>query len=354
MRNIFDQYSQPENRLTHALASVLHQDTVLLSSFISVFGPPRPPKAAQLIVIEQSLPGSPDFADGEMLVRGLPDAVIYSDDGWALVLENRINDTLTIEQLRRHWNTVTKCGFTDVHGLAITREEMPDRFDGWHVISWRDVYRWANGLRGESNWARILVDFFNVAESKMVNEGYLTEGTITDFTGISFEPYTYLEGKRVLRLLTGKIRSDKSFMEDLRLDSSSGRTSITNQERIWDTISFLPSDSEGMSFSQFPHCTIALCADVAEAFVTFPNGMRSGLRRKLHGQSFDVFAERHGHASELIARSLMNLRAYRPMVRVVQRRYQSQRSIPMMDGKVDFDLRTVFGDETPHFGPPVK
>ena len=34
MRNIFDQYSHPENRLTHALASCLAEDRKLLRRFV--------------------------------------------------------------------------------------------------------------------------------------------------------------------------------------------------------------------------------------------------------------------------------------------------------------------------------
>ena len=34
MRNVFDQYSQPENRLTHALMTALHEDRGLLALFL--------------------------------------------------------------------------------------------------------------------------------------------------------------------------------------------------------------------------------------------------------------------------------------------------------------------------------
>jgi hypothetical protein len=35
MRNIFDQYPQPENRVTHALVSAFHEDSDLLRSFLA-------------------------------------------------------------------------------------------------------------------------------------------------------------------------------------------------------------------------------------------------------------------------------------------------------------------------------
>ena len=39
MRNIFDQYSQPENKLTHSLVSCLYEDKHLLNSFLKNFCP---------------------------------------------------------------------------------------------------------------------------------------------------------------------------------------------------------------------------------------------------------------------------------------------------------------------------
>lgn len=70
MRNIFDQYSQPENRLTHSLASVLHHDKALLKSFLQEFGlGPRPP-VGQLQIIEQGLTGEVELEEGEAIRQG--------------------------------------------------------------------------------------------------------------------------------------------------------------------------------------------------------------------------------------------------------------------------------------------
>ena len=116
------------------------------------------------------------------------------------------------------------------------------------------------------------------------SEEYLKEGTITEFSGISFNPYTYLEGKRVPRLLTQKIRGNANFIKKMRidkaLDPASGRKSITEQRRIWDFIPFLPPKGEGPEVhSKVLHCTVAIGPNVdAEAMITFPNGMRSVLR----------------------------------------------------------------------------
>ena len=123
MRNIFDQYSQPENQLTHSLACVLHHDRGLLKSFLKTFGPETHPQVKALNVIEQGLPGTYENHGGEDEERGLPDAVIFDDEGWALIIESKISSPLTGSQLRRHDRTITKCGYEDVSGLTITVDQ---------------------------------------------------------------------------------------------------------------------------------------------------------------------------------------------------------------------------------------
>ena len=354
MRNVFDQYTQPENRLTHSLATVLHEDTALLKSFLATFGPKPHPPVHKLKVIEQSLPGKPELAGSETLSQGLPDALIFSDEGWAFIIESKIGAALTRNQLERHHRTIEKCGFDRLFGLAITVREPRFKMDAWRMISWKDVYAWGHKHKNNSRWAGLLVDYFNVTEAKMASEEYLKEGTITEFSGISFDPYTYLEGKRVLRLLTQKIRGNAEFIEEMRLDPKSGRLSITDQERIWDFILFLPPEGRELAFQKFPHCTVGLGPVDAEAMITFPNGMSSDLRKQLRGSSLEEFTGRLKQASHALTASLTGLKAYRPKIRLMQRRYKTQRSVPMMDGSIEFDLRTAFGDPKPHFGPPIK
>ena len=56
MRNIFDQYANPENRLTHALVSSIAQDQYLLREFIKWTTGHTLVKKETIYVIEQSLP----------------------------------------------------------------------------------------------------------------------------------------------------------------------------------------------------------------------------------------------------------------------------------------------------------
>jgi hypothetical protein len=58
LRSIFDQYSQPENRVTHALMTALNEDRNLLGLFlrelVKVKAPTHP---RNLLVLEQQYPG---------------------------------------------------------------------------------------------------------------------------------------------------------------------------------------------------------------------------------------------------------------------------------------------------------
>ena len=71
MRNIFDQYSQPENKLTHALACCLHEDGDLLREFAGWLSPRSVPEG-RLRIVEQTLPHELDHletrVDGPFLI----------------------------------------------------------------------------------------------------------------------------------------------------------------------------------------------------------------------------------------------------------------------------------------------
>ena len=65
MRNVFDQYAQPENRLTHALATSLDRDRWLLRRFLRDFANSVPSDLRNVEVLEQGLPGEPEPAEEE-------------------------------------------------------------------------------------------------------------------------------------------------------------------------------------------------------------------------------------------------------------------------------------------------
>ena len=77
MRNIFDQYEQPENRLTHALVTVLDQDRALLSLFLAWLGVASVPAKHLLSITRQQVPDVVQDDTESVDRKGPPDAAIF-------------------------------------------------------------------------------------------------------------------------------------------------------------------------------------------------------------------------------------------------------------------------------------
>ena len=119
---------------------------------------------------------------------------------------------------------------------------MPNvRLDNWKQITWNQIYSWAYREIKRSEWARKLIDYFNVLENNMVESEYLREGSITEFTGVHFDsdnPYSYREGKRQLKLLMNKIKENHSLKDQLNVDITKGRGGIKKEVVLWDYLTF--------------------------------------------------------------------------------------------------------------------
>ena len=119
MRNLFDQYAQPENRLTHALLSCLSRDEKALKRFIAWTTGERI-TSTKLEVIEQSLPGEAAYlSEDEAERRGLPDGCIADGEGWALLIESKFAAAVKADQLRRHLRTAKRHGLDRVKPIAV-------------------------------------------------------------------------------------------------------------------------------------------------------------------------------------------------------------------------------------------
>ncbi len=242
MRNIFDQYSLHENKLTHSLVSCLYEDKHLLNSFLKNFCPNFFNKKSNLKIEQQTVPGESHLSSDENERKGLPDAVIYSEEK-CLILESKISSRLARDQLIRHERTVSRRGFNDIRIIGVVVDLMPNvRLDKLKQITWNEVYNWTYKETKKSEWAKKLIEYFNVAENKMVEDEYLTEGSITEFTGVDFNknnPFSYLEGKRILKLLTKKLKENRVLEKELNVDlTAKGRGGIKKGESLWDFLIF--------------------------------------------------------------------------------------------------------------------
>jgi hypothetical protein len=344
MRNLFDQYSQPENRLTHALLACLDEDRSLLRRFLKWVTGSVP--TGRVAIYEQGLPGSPAaLPEDEVEKRGLPDGCITDEKDWTLLIETKFAAPLTSDQLRRHARTAKRHGLAGIRILTLTAGAPTARLPNG-VISrpWTDVYRWLVRQSRKSEWAERCAGYIEVAEERGVASQYLKEGTLTMFSGVPFDadnPYNYLGAKRLLGLLRAEVCAD-SRMRKLGADiDRAGRSAITGREHraVWDFIP-LKRAKDADVFTQFPHLTLGIKDGSVGAHVTFPNGIKSRMRAGLLGDSEEEFSDRIQLVNRRL-RSVVRRTGGTPQAILVQRHYKTQRSKGVEDCLLKFDLRTA-------------
>lgn len=343
MRNLFDQYTQPENRLSHALATSLAEDDRLLRAFLRWASCELPGRKERLHVGEQQVPG--EIEDGSDESRGLPDIAVHGDEGFCLLVESKIAASVSLRQLERHRRTAERAGFpgarvlvlaTDTEGIAPTHDVIPR--------SWPALYTMMLDQRSRSEWARRLVEYMEVAEVDLAQRGYLREGTLTQFAGIHFDeetPYRYDQAKRLLRLMLDELRL-RPDLRDLGISASGeGRPAITGTRgrSVWDFLR-LEVTASG-PFTKHPHVTLSLHPEHIGVMVTLPNGAARHYRRQLEDLGAAGMRELVGVLSVNIERATRGLDGARPVMYVVQRHFASQRSKGVEDAHLGFDLRTA-------------
>jgi hypothetical protein len=162
------------------------------------------------------------------------------------------------------------------------------------------------------------------------------------FDGFPFSsenPYTYGEGKRLLKLVMAELRKDRSLMA-LGMDpSAAGRSAITGRgdRGVWDFLSLVDRPRSG-PFTSYPHLTLSVTADYLEAAITVPNGVVRPVRRSLVELGPEgliaLNAEILRRAKRLLSIGA-SVEAY-----AVQRHYLGQRAAGITDARIAFKLET--------------
>ena len=357
MRNIFDQYNQPENKLTHSLATSLYEDKKLLDSFLKTFCKNFFKITSNLKIEQQTVPGQITRETDEKQKKGLPDAIIYNEEE-CLIIESKVSSTLTQDQLNRHEKTLRRRGFDKIKGIGIVVDILPNvKLENWKQLTWNSVYSWAHKETKNSEWAKKLVDYFNVLENNMVEDEYLTEGSITEFTGIHFDddnPYSYREGKRQLKLLVNKIRKNKILNDELNVDlKAKGRSGIKKEGNLWDYLTFNTGIKQ-KSFTDEPHLTIAMSDEFIEADFTIPYRIKGKTKKNFYSLSWVNFKNIVHEIALNFDKSFGISEGFQPHILLGQRRYPSQSSPAIHDARLEMDIRTAFKDISSKLKPTQK
>ena len=343
MRNVFDQYDQPENRLTHALMVTLSNDRKLVRPFLKTVGVKKIPALKNINLGLQRVPGQEvdSIKDGK---DGLPDGCFFDQDGWAVVIEAKVQAGISINQLKRHRKTSARYGYEDPHVVLLSIDK-PKSLPDWVThLEWKNVYSWFSRRTADSSWAKHFVEYMHVFESKMIAKDYNIRGTLTMFNGFNFsdaEPYTYAEGKRQIRLLGDELRKRKKLTDALGVDVKAlGRTAITRgaDGAVWD---FLPLKiGRGKPFTATVHPSLGIRSQEVSIALTVPNAIK-GIRSTLRRKGADGLEQMLSQVERNLRPILKRVETAKPMIYIHQRHYKSQRSHPETDGRVEVDLRTI-------------
>jgi hypothetical protein len=300
----------------------------------------------KLQIVEQRRPGEEARREDE--AAGIPDAWLYNEDRWALLLESKITARLRTSQLQRHLATAARWGFPNAELLTITAGDQTPRVKDRVInLTWTGIYGWLLQEKRRSEWAARCADYMEILESDLIEDRKLKEGAVTTFSGIPFDsknPYSYLEAKRLLKLAMDNLRESRKLKRELRMDpNAGGRGAITGRAgvAVWD---FLPlKHAHGAkAFTQYPHLTVAIESDRLLATVTIPNSVRATLRQRLRYLGADGFGSLVSEVNARLKEALRGDRGAEPRIIVVQRRYLTQRSPAIYDATLDFDMRTAF------------
>ncbi len=345
VRHLFDQYSQPENRLTHALASSLSEDPRLLRSFLRDIAGLAIPRTEGIMILEQSLPGEEVLSETESERRGLPDAWIYTKSGIALLIESKVSASVSRDQLDRHLGMAKRRGFKDARLLVLSvKENLKDLPSGAIGNTWCDIYEWLKNQE-KSEWAERLATYLEIAEAKLSEVEYLKEGTLTRFSGIPFNDehaYSYLEAKRLLGLLMGELKTKPSIIKRLGADPALPSRGAIKKDlhRVWDYIR-LQESKKYDNHTRYPHLTAAICQSEALALVTLPHGVEKDIRKRVFGAGEKAFTKLILDVAVEMRTVLKLDSGVKPYAKVIQRHYPTQSSPPIEDGILKYDLRTI-------------
>lgn len=334
--------------------TAINEDRSLLTHFLRELVKVKPPAGSgRLRVLEQQFPGEEEPSEDESERRGIPDGWIFDEDGWCVFIESKVIAKIGSDQIHRHRRTAERRGFRSITAVTITPRAAPSLPAGTVTLEWRHVYAWLRHHRSRSIWAARAADYLEIAEAKLIETKQFVEGTLTMFAGFPFgheRRFTYLEGKRVLGLAMNELRGRHDLKDRLGMNPDApGRGAITGSQgdAVWDFLSFAPVADDD-SFTSHPHLTLGVGSQAIDAMVTIPNGVNTGLKRRVKELGESGFQELGLQVVENLSPLIEKYPGAAPWFRGVQRRYPSQRAVPFIDARIDFDLRTAVASG----GPP--
>lgn len=343
IRNIFNQYSLLENKVTHALAHTFASEKVLLRKFLQwVTG--QPPGIHPVITVQ----------DREGEGDSVPDMTL-EDESTCLAVENKLyQNSINTNQLWEHWKR-TEASERPTRGVLVIS---PDSEEPEHVRQirrkgamvywhrWPDVHRWikeTTGVRGRHGRSLVgdFCEFLRVAEDQLHEKG--VNAMLTVFDGIHFEG-DERDGIQAPSLL----RHIRKFIEasDRMKQLFPGRKAELGRKQsglYWTSIGLVPS-SNGMGkddpFNKHPHLTIEFEETAFLAFIVLPHAALTQYKQHVRQATLRDWQKLLMAIQEAVI-GLADGGPPTAFLKIQQRHWKVRRGSPITDGELQFSLDTL-------------
>ena len=336
LNSLYDQYSNEENRLTHALLNTIGSSNFILTKFLKKFIAIKPFYNSGVFEIStQKVPFSHGDSDSEK-VQSVPDAWIINettDLGIAIEVKDKKN-SIRLGQLKSHINRIK--GYDHPHLIAITpdlqipikiRELEQKNLSNLKVIwkSWDEVYRWLKDLSNKP--------FKNGKDEFLILSmiEYLERRReVLGFQGVFFNRgFNLDEAKDILK---AEMEELQPYVKNLYKDLVRRRPAITTTSvvvGVWDCF----GSAEG--FTKDLHITLKISEDSHNIMLVVPDSSRRAWNRLK-----EIFSTEK-YQNELMS-ILANYRKTVPYVYIefVQRHFINRR-IGIHDGHLFFNLDVI-------------
>ncbi len=340
LRNIFDQYQVPENRVTNALLQTLQRDRRLLDAFIKKVIGRTVAKNEDIVFEAFKKPGADgDLKSSDEQTQSIPDGLIKIGENIAVAIESKIvKNAIRPEQLRSHLREVASynekylCVITPDDSSPI--EELKARGEiGVNSIwlSWREIYEMLGDYKSPKNAEEFL--------QSQLKEFLYMQNDLIGFCGIKKweEGYDLEQANNIVRNL---IRAIKPKLQEIYQGFIYEKPKYKKQKNPYEIYAdaawgYLAPQED---FTKDLHFTFSLSETNLFIGLTIPHSARQRWRRlKQICQDDNLFRE--------FESQLFELRSMLPNVYLefLQRHYVGRKD-GVIDGMIEMNLDTINGN----------
>ncbi|MBW1702411.1 MAG: hypothetical protein JRJ11_12120 [Deltaproteobacteria bacterium] len=334
---LYEQYSNQENRLTHALLHTIGSSELLLSKFLRKLVRVNFPIAGETYEITtQKVPFSHGDTEQKQ-VESIPDAWIVDKSsklGIVIEVKDKKNN-LRLSQLRRHTNKIRN--YKHPYLLVITPDlKKPDKIyeferkEGKYLkivwLSWDEIYRWLRKLSISMKSKRSKETFLVASLQEYLER----RREVLGFQGIYFPTgFNVLEAKFILNAEMEELEPTVKKMKYKELCERRPAITTFSQESVWDCFGI----KEG--FTKDLHVTLGINEKSHDISITVPNSAKQAWSRLKKVFSDEVEKDRLFSILESLRNKVPHL-----FVEFNQRHFIAQKK-GMRDGYMEFDIDTL-------------